>query len=174
MVRSTAPNQFFASKMPNDLDPKLRELEAQLRRLKPFRRDGRRQSADSRRLRRIVAAVITTAATVLILVCLYPQPPVLPPVFQPIPESVLVATTDPLPSAVCRLPSPSMRQQLTELLDEMTVADPIAEKQPIYPVVEIAVCAEGVRRQELGDRSLEAGVRRWEHTRWQMEDLTMF
>jgi hypothetical protein len=109
-------------------------------------------------------------ATVLALVCLFsqPQPLPIPPVVE------LTFVVDPLPSAVCRLPSPSIRQQLAELLDEMTVADPIAEKKPVYPVVEIAVCGEGVRRQELGDRSLEAGVRRWEHTRWRLEDLTMF
>ena len=145
--------------MTDELDPKLQELESQLRRLKPARRDGRRQTADGRRLRRIIYALVTTAALAFVVVFQIQQPRE--------PATVSPVITDSLPSAVCRLPSNSLRQQLAELLDEMTVADSIAEKQPVYPVVEIAVCQEGGRRQE-------TGVRRWEHARWQMEYLTMF
>jgi len=66
--------------------------------------------------------------------------PVLPIASQTIPDDVIAATTDPLlPSAVCRLPSPNMRQQLVQLLDEMNVAElPIVAKRE-YPVVEIVV-----------------------------------
>jgi hypothetical protein len=37
----------------------------------------------------------------------------------------------------------------------MAVINPIAEKKPEYPVVEIVVCEKGVRKQELGDGKWE-------------------
>ena len=43
------------------------------------------------------------------------------------------------------MPSPTMRQQLAELLDEMNVAELPAVK-PEYPVVEIVVQTESVSR----------------------------
>ena len=147
--------------MTDELDPKLRELEAKLRRLKPFVGDGRRQTADGSRRKRCgsisaavcgqPSAVLATAATILALVWWFPQQPPtqqgLPIAYQTILDTMTAATTDPLlpsavcrlPSSACRLPSPNMRQQLAQLLDEMNVAElPMVAKRE-YPVVEIVV-----------------------------------
>jgi hypothetical protein len=124
------------------------DFESKLRRLKPFRGDGRRQTADGRRFRRIAYALVAVAATVLVIVCLIPQQ-----------EKLQNAKTTVIPAKAgiqtLDVVSPKMRQQLAQLLDEMSVANPIAEEKPVYPVVEIAVRETEVRRQELG-------VRRWE------------
>jgi len=138
--------------MTDELDPKLRELEAKLRRLKPFVGDGRLQTADRSRFSRYTGVVsryiLATAATVLVLVWLFPQKPPTEQVFEPL-----------LPSAVCRLPSANMRQQLAELLDEMNVAELPAATKPVYPVVEIVVQTT-VRPQTADGRRLEFSIRR--------------
>ena len=145
--------------MNDELDPKLREFEAKLRRLKPFCEDGRRleldgsrQTADGSRFFSRYSGVLlryalpTAAAIVLAVVYLIPQPhPAvcrLPTAdFNP-PSAVNnePSTVFHPPSAVCRLPSATLRQQLAQLLDEMTVANPVAETKPEYQVVEIVVC----------------------------------
>ena len=137
--------------MTDDLPPKLREFEAKLRQLKPFclttentenARRARRNVPNLRVFREpsvpsVVKIALATAATILALVWLFPQP-------QPT-EQVSVPL---LPSAVCRLPSPvaadplpssNMRQQLAELLDEMNVAELQTVAKREYPVVEIVV-----------------------------------
>jgi len=132
--------------MTDDLDPKLREFEAKLRRLKPLQvgcrppggNVGDSRPAPGRRIdvpvgyrrpiaRRSIAYLLTAAVAVLALVCLLP--------LQQPPEQ---ASEPLLPSAVSCLPSPSMRQQLAELLDEMNVAE-LPTVKPEYPVVEIVV-----------------------------------
>jgi hypothetical protein len=137
-------------KMTDDLDPKLRELEANLRRLKPFRGDGRRQTADRSNFSRYTGVVrryvLATSAIVLFVVCLIPQrEPQLPePTVVAIPDSLLPSAVCPLPSDT--MPSPTMRQQLTELLAEMNVAELSTVAKVEYPVVEIVVQAESVSR----------------------------
>jgi len=159
--------------MTDDLDPKLRELEVNLRRLKPFRGDGRRQTADRSNFSRYTGVVrryvLATSAIVLFVVCLISQrEPQLPePTVVAIPDSLL-------PSAVCRLPSntmpsPTMRQQLAKLLDEMNVAELPMIAKPEYPVVEIVV----QERQQTADGRPQ---QRFERTRWRYDEemLMMF
>ena len=141
--------------MTTELDPKLRKFEAKLRQLKPLdvarhsrasgNPDNRLCSLDSR-LRgndgvfahywhRIAGYVLATTVTaVLVIVWFTPQPQPLPPHVEPTIVAV-VAVPQSFPTT-----SPTMRQQLAALLDEMNVANPIAETKPVYPVVEIVVC----------------------------------
>ena len=152
--------------MTDELDPKLREFEAKLRRLKPYSADGRRQTADGRRQfvggrRRKFVVVCVAAAIVLLVICLIPV--LLPPSNPP---SAVSSADYRLPSAVssadCHLPSQSLRQQLVQLLDEMNVANPIAETKPEYPVVEIVVCDSPIqetRRQTADGRRREISFR---------------
>ena len=161
--------------MTDDLDPKLRELEAKLRQLKPFHGDGRRQTADRSNFSRYTGVVrryvLATSAIVLFVVCLISQrEPQLPE--PPTVEPMIVANE--LPSVVCRLPSntmpsPTMRQQLAELLDEMNVAELPMVAKPEYPVVEIVVQD---RRQTADGRPQQ----RFERTRWRYDEemLMMF
>jgi len=158
--------------MTDDLDPKLREFEAKLRQLRPFVEDSRRQTADGSRFSRytgiVPRCIAATAATVLALIWLIPQPQpteqVLHITSQPIPE-----IADLLPSAVCRPPSPNMRQQLAELLDEMNVAElPTVAKQE-YPVVKIVVQTNPP--QVVTPMVMPMG----EHMRWRVdEDMLIF
>jgi len=156
--------------MTDELDPKLRELEAKLRQLKPtvafddtvagsrlsssrlpsIRRHSRRLSAA---VCRLLSAVSLAAVTVLAVVCLIPQRqpqptvlPVLPPKVEPVALANAVPQRQPTFS--------TMRQQFTQLLDEMHVANLPAEKKPVYPVIEIVVRDE----EESGVRSQESGV----------------
>ena len=141
--------------MTDDLDPKLRDFESKLRRLKPLSRDGRRQTADGSRFRRHSRVfrryILATAVTVLAIVCLLPQrqpqpsPVSSPMTGEPVAPVVLVAV-----SVSEKLPT--MRQQLTQLLGEIDVADAVPEKPPVYPVVEIAVCETEYKRPEFGGR----------------------
>ena len=177
--------------MTDDLDPKLQELEAKLRRLKPLAvgcRPPGGNVGDSRlrcrvphtTARRSVAYLRTayilgaTAATILVLVWLLPQNP--PQPLPPIVEPMIVANE--LPSALCRLPSntmpsPTMRQQLAELLDEMNVAE-LPTVKPEYPVVEIVVQTESVSRYTGTENGRPQ--QRFERTRWRYDEemLMMF
>ena len=149
--------------MTTELDPKLREFETKLRQLKPLAVASRNEQqpiraatgrsrlqsqpsgcgSDSlsspggrRPIYRIAAYALATATAATVIVWLTPQPQPLPVLPQVEPTIVaVVAVPTPLPTA-----SPTMRQQLAALLDEMNVADPIAETKPVYPVVEIVVC----------------------------------
>ena len=150
--------------MTDELDPKLRELEAKLRRLKPATANVQRHRRHSRWLPsvavcRLLSAVSLTATTVLVLVCLIPQRQ--PTVTVSVVESVAVA--DPVPQYQAAFPT--MRQQLTQLLDEMDVADQSAAKTPEYPVIEIVV------RNSPAQQSVVPPFRRW---RWEEYDLIMF
>ena len=118
--------------MNDELNPKLREFEAKLRKLRPldvsppFCRPPRRRNVY------VLAAASTVAAVVLAVVCLVPPPK--EPVSLPSPPQIEPAV------AVVPAKGLTIRQQLTQLLGEMNIATPIAEKRPEYPVVEIAVC----------------------------------
>jgi hypothetical protein len=149
--------------MTAELDPKLRDFEAKLRRLKPLAsRSGvpaKWTLAKFAAVCRLPSAVCAAAVILLAIVCLIPrQQP------QPVPPMVELA----IPVAVKTVSEelPTMRQQLAQLLDEMNVADAVPEKKPVYPVVEIAVC--DVRSQESGDRSQKLGVKRWGPTEYDM------
>jgi len=123
--------------MNDELNPKLREFEEKLRRLKPLDVASLRLKTGvpakcrwERAVRPIVYALLTTAAA-LVIVCLIPQP-----------HTEHIAPPRPTPQASRSTPYafPTMRQQLAQLFDEMNVAAPIAETKPEYRVVEIVVC----------------------------------
>ena len=230
--------------MTDDLDPKLRELEANLRRLKPldvsplslrerangkpslplgegrgegflrseypltltlsqrergrsstlsqcstlFQRSTLAQRVRGRGFRRTAYIVGATAATILALVWLFPQNQpqssknTVIPAIPVIPAQAGIQTEDVLPIFLAprlrggdeetfvvilasrlpsdTIPSPTMRQQLAELLDEMNVAElPTVAKQE-YPVVEIVVQTSEIRRQTADGRPQEFSFRR--------------
>gem|GEM_PF-2098214 len=156
--------------MTDKLDPKLQEFEAKLRRLKPLdvarykkvgcrppggnvRYSARDTEHASSRLSptqppggrlptyRIAAYALATAAmAIVVIVWLTPQPQPLSVLPQIEPTIVTVVTVSKPFQTTSPITSPTMRQQLAELLDEMNVSDPIAEEKPNYPVVEIVVC----------------------------------
>jgi len=147
--------------MNDELDPKLQEFEAKLRRLKPLTVAGsvsdRLERPKTGRLRsRLLFGVLVTAAIVLIVICLIPPSEPLP-VSSPLPPPVE-------PVVIAPKPFPTMRQQLGQLLDEMRVAKGPEEKQAEYPVVEIAVCNSPVSTVNPP----------FERTRWRIEEQLMF
>ena len=90
---------------------------------------------------RIAAYALATAAmAIVVIVWLTPQPQPLSVLPQIEPTIVTVVTVSKPFQTTSPITSPTMRQQLAELLDEMNVSDPIAEEKPNYPVVEIVVC----------------------------------
>ena len=127
--------------MTDKLDPKLQEFEAKLRRLKPLdvsrqKRGWSAAQSPGSGAYRIAAYALAAATAAMVIVWLTPQPqPLL--VLPQIEPTVVAAVTVPKPLTTT---SPTMRQQLAALLDEMNVADPIAETKPVYSVVEIVVC----------------------------------
>ena len=195
--------------MTDDLDPKLRELEVNLRRLKPldvnplslWERAGVRggelakgdealtltlsQRERGRSFRRIAYLLGATATTILALVWLFPQNQpqssknTVIPAIPVIPAQAGIQTEDVLPLFLAprlrggdeekfvailasRSPSPTMRQQLAELLDEMNVAE-LPTVKPEYPVVEIVV----QERQQTADGRQQ---QRFERTRWRYDE----
>jgi len=147
--------------MTDELDPKLQDFEAKLRRMKPLESekvgclppggnvgDSRLWSGERppnfqcgvphATARRSVAyqpvCVLVAAAAVLAIICLIPQPNTIP--LTP-PASNLQSEPSSLQPPASSL---ALRQQLALLLDEMAVANPVAETKPEYPVVEIVVC----------------------------------
>ena len=120
--------------MTEKLNPKLQEFEAKLRQLKPLNTSIPLQRP-SRFYRfhnwhRIAACVLAITAIVIVWLTPRPQPlPVLPQI-----EPTVVA------AVAIPKPFPTVRQQFAQLLDEMNVADPIAEMKPVYSVIEIVVC----------------------------------
>ena len=214
--------------MTDDLDPKLRELEVNLRRLKPLdvnplslweragvrggelakgdealtltlsqRERGRSstlaQRVRGRGFRRTAYILSAIAATILALVWLFPQnqPQPQSPKNTVIPAQAGIQTEDVLPLFLAprlrggdeetfvvilasrlpsnTMPSPTMRQQLAELLDEMNVAELPMIAKPEYPVVEIVV----QERQQTADGRPQ---QRFERTRWRYDEemLMMF
>lgn len=123
--------------MNDELDPKLQEFEAKLRRLKPYSvPPPSRPPRDWKRM--IVYALATTATALIVWLATSPQEPgaFSEPGASP-PGDVALSRGSALRGLTP--PARSMREQLKQLLDEMDVADPVAEKKPKYPVIEIAV-----------------------------------
>ncbi len=119
--------------MTDELDPKLREFETRLRRLKPYCVSPSRPPRD---WKRIIACTLATTATALAIVCMTPtsQDP------SGAPSGGIASSKVPLHQGLTPpAPASTMRQQLTRLLAEMDVTNPVAERKPEYPVIEIAV-----------------------------------
>jgi antitoxin (DNA-binding transcriptional repressor) of toxin-antitoxin stability system len=132
--------------MTEDLDPKLQEFESKLRRLKPLECESLRplrlcgKNKNYRRGAKYAkgaAWFCATAIAVLVIVCLIPEPQsVVPKVEQ------IVVNEPPITP-------PTIRQQLTQMIDEMYAGVPITDTKPVYPVVEIVVCDASVRQEAL-------------------------
>ncbi len=133
--------------MNDELDPKLQEFEAKLRRLKPYSVPP--PSRPPRDWKRMIVYALATTTTAIAIVCMTsPQEPggiqepgVSAPgcvVFSKVP-TIRGLTPPALEMLTPPALAPTMRQQLQLLLDEMEVAHPVAERKPEYSVVEIAI-----------------------------------
>jgi hypothetical protein len=165
------------------------DFESKLRQLKPFRGTGvpaKWRKTRSAAVCRLLSAVSIIAATVLVIVCLIPKQEKLQNAKNTvIPAQAGIQTRHPCAGrglavdvhVQCLDPSLrwgdgfTMRQQLAQLLDEMSVANPIAEEKPVYPVIEIVMSHESRERNavERPDQPAELSGR----TRLRVEEYTM-